>query len=101
MKFLLSFTELFIIKKYVKIRFKNRRSSCCFLSSIGQNTQNIAKVKLKRLFWFTFFVSFFMAFLAQKLISTIMTFRAQLIFEQDHPLVIKLNYFKSLYVKMT
>ena len=70
MKFLLTFPELFIIEKYVKIRFKNRGSPCYFLSSRGQKIKNITKIEQKRLFLFTFLVSFFMAFLAQKLIYT-------------------------------
>ena len=63
----LNFPELFIIG-YVKIRFKNRGSSCYFLSSRGQKIINFTKIKQYRLFLFTFFVSFFMGFLAQKLI---------------------------------
>ena len=70
MKFLLTFPELFIIEKYVKIRFKNRGSPCYFLSSSGQKIKNVTKIEQKRLFLFTFLVSFFMAFLAQKLIYT-------------------------------
>ena len=62
---------MFIIGKYVKIRFKNRGSPCYFLSSRGQKIKNITKIEQKRLFLFTFLVSFFMAFLAQKLIYTI------------------------------
>ena len=67
----LNFPELFIKGKYVKIRFKNRRSSCYFLSSKGQKIKNITKIEQKMLFLFIFLVSFFMAFLAQKLIYTI------------------------------
>ena len=61
------FSELFIIEKYVKIRFKNGGSPC----SRGQKIKNTTKIKQKRLFLFTFLVSFFTAFLAQKLIYTI------------------------------
>ena len=67
----LNFPELFIIRKYVKIRFKNRGSPCYFLSSRGQKIRNITKIEQKRQFLFTFLVSFFMEFLAQKLIYTI------------------------------
>ena len=67
----LNFPELFIIGKYVKITFKNRRSPCYFLSSRGQKVKNITKIEQKRLSLFTSLVSFFMAFLAQKLIYTI------------------------------
>ena len=67
----LNFRELFIIEKYVKIRFKNKGSPCCFMSSSGQNTKNIKKIEKKRLFLFAFLVSLFMEFLAQKLICTI------------------------------
>ena len=48
---------------------------------------NIAKIKQKRLFMFTFLASFFMAFLAQKLIYTIniwSNFVFGSFFEQDH-----------------
>ena len=41
------------------------------LFSRGQKIKNIAKVEQKRLFLFTFLVSFFMAFFAQKLTYTI------------------------------
>ena len=87
MKFLLTFPELFIIEKYVKIRFKNRGSPCYFLSSRGQKIKNITKIEQKRLFLFTFLVSFFMAFLAQKLIYTIniwFNFVFGSFFQQDH-----------------
>ena len=67
----LNFPELFIKGKYVKIRFKNRESPCYFLSSRGQKIKNITKIEQKRLLLFTFLVSFFMAFLAQKLIYII------------------------------
>ena len=67
---LLNFPELLITGKHVKIRFKNRGSPCYFLSSRGQKIKNITKIEQKRLFLFTFLVSFFMAFLAQKLIYT-------------------------------
>ena len=43
-------------------------SPCYFLSSRGQNIENVTKIELKGLFLFTFLVSFLMAFLAQKLI---------------------------------
>ena len=61
----LSFPQLFIIGKYVKIRFK-----------IGDHPtrkiKNMTKIEQKRLclLLFTFLVSFPMAFLAQKLIYT-------------------------------
>ena len=67
----LHFPELFIKGKYVKIGFKNRGSPCYFLSFRGQKIKNVTKIEQKRLFLFTFLVSFFMAFLAQKLIYTI------------------------------
>ena len=74
-------------RKIVKIRFKNRESPCYFLSSRGQKIKNITKIEQKRLFLFTFLVSFFMAFLAQKLIYTIniwFNFVFGSFFEQDH-----------------
>ena len=46
-------------------------SPCYFLSSRGQKIKNVTKIKRKRLFLFIFLVSFFMAFLAQKLIYAI------------------------------
>ena len=77
----------YVIGKYVKIRFKNRESPCYFLSSRGQKIKNITKTEQTRLFSFTFLVSFFMAFLAQKLIHTInIIFNSvlSLFFEQNH-----------------
>ena len=67
----LNFPELFIKEKYVKIRFENWKSPCYFLSFRGQEIKNITKIEHTRLFLFTFLVSFFKAFLAQKLIYTI------------------------------
>ena len=78
---------MFIKGKYVKTRFKSRGSSCYFLSSRGQKIKNITKIEQKRLLLFTFLVSFFMAFLAQKLIYTIniwFNFVFGSFFEQDH-----------------
>ena len=59
------------MRKYVRIRFKNRVSSCYFLSSRGQKIKNITKIEHTRLFLFTFWGFIFMAFLSQKLIYTI------------------------------
>ena len=87
MKFLWIFLSCSFIRKYVKIRFKNRGSPCYFLSSKGQKIKDITKIGQKRLFLFTFLVSFFMAFLAQKLIYTIniwFNFVFDSIFEQDN-----------------
>ena len=72
---------------YVKIRFKNWGLPCCFLSSRDQKIKNITKVWHTRLFLFTFLVSFFMAFFAQKQICTIniwFNFVPDSLFEQDH-----------------
>ena len=74
-------------RKIVKIRFKNRESTCYFLSSRGQKIKYITKMEYKRLSLFTFLVSFFMAFLVQKLIYTIniwLNFVFGSFFEQDH-----------------
>ena len=74
-------------KIYFKIRFKNRGSLSYFFSSRGQNIRNITKIEQTRLFLFTFFVSFFMAFLTQKLIHTIniwFNFAFDSVFEEDH-----------------
>ena len=73
--------------KYVKSRFKNRGSPYHFLSSRGKKIKSITKIELKRLFLFTLLVSFFMAFLVQKLISTIkirFNFMFGSFFNQDH-----------------
>ena len=59
-------SELFIIVKYLKSRFKSRGSPCYFLSSRGQKIKNITKIEQNRLLLFAFLVSFFMEFLAQK-----------------------------------
>ena len=87
-KISLNFSELFITEKYVKIRFNNMGSPCYFVSSRGQKIKNTTKVERARLFLFiTFLFSFFMAFLAQKLIYTInirFDFVFSLLFEQDH-----------------
>ena len=47
----LIFAELFIIGKYVKIRFKNRGLPCYFLSSRGLKIKNITKIEQKKLFF--------------------------------------------------
>ena len=65
----LNFPELLIIGKYVKIRFKNRGPPCYFLEV--KRIKNITKTEQNRLFLFTFLVSFFIVFLAPKLIYTI------------------------------
>ena len=87
-KISLNFSELFITEKYVKIKFNNMGSPCYFVSSRGQKIKNTTKVERARLFLFiTFLFSFFMAFLAQKLIYTInirFDFVFSLLFEQDH-----------------
>ena len=77
---------MFIIGKYVKIRFKNWGSLCYFLSSRRQKTKNITKIEHTRLFLLTFLVSFVMAFFAQKLIYAInkwFNFVPGSLFEQD------------------
>ena len=83
----LNFPELFIVGKYFKITFKNRGSPCYFLSSRGQKVKNITKIEQKRISLLTSLVSFFMAFLAQKLIYTIniwFNFVFGWFSEQDH-----------------
>ena len=59
----LNFLEMLIIKKYVKIRLLKSGLPCYFLSSRGKEIKNIRKIEQKRLFLFTFLVSFFMEFL--------------------------------------
>ena len=63
------------------------------LSSRGQKIKNITKIGQKRLFLFTFLISFLMAFLTQRLIHTInyyLTLCLAHFFKQDH-LSVKLN----------
>ena len=67
----LNFPELFIIRHYIKIRFKNRGSPCYFLSARGPKIKNITKIEQKRLLLFTFLISSFIGFLVQKLIYTV------------------------------
>ena len=50
---------MLIIKKYVKIRLLKSGLPCYFLSSRGREIKNIRKIEQKRLFLFTFLVSFF------------------------------------------
>ena len=64
----INFTELFIITKYVKIRFKNWGWLCYFQSCRGQKVKKMTQIEHTRLFLLTFLDSFFMAFLAQKII---------------------------------
>ena len=65
---------MFKIRRYVKIRFKNRGPPCYFLSSRGQKIKIITKIEQTILFLFTFLVSFFMAPMSQKLIYIINIF---------------------------
>ena len=86
MKFCQIFLSCSLQEKHLKIRFKNRGSPCYFFSSGGQKIKDIIEIEQKRLFLFTFLVSFFMAFLAQKLIYTIniwFNFVLGPFFEQD------------------
>ena len=55
----LNFPELFIIRKYVKIRFKDSGSPCYFLSSRGRKIKNITKIEHTGPFLLAYFVSFF------------------------------------------
>ena len=57
------------------------------LFSRGQKIKHITKFEQKKLFFFTFLISFFTAFLAQKLTCTInlyLTLCFGSYFEQDH-----------------
>ena len=85
---------MFIIGKYVKIRFNNRGSPCYFLNSRGQKIKIITQIEQKRLFLFQFLVSFFMAFLVQKRIYT-----TNIWFNFVFGSSIKLIYFRSLMQK--
>ena len=69
MKISLNFPKLFIIGKYAKIALKINGPA--FLVSGGQKIKNITKIKQNRLFLFLLLFSFFMAFLAVKLIYII------------------------------
>ena len=83
----LNFPDLFTTGTYVKIRFKNRWSPRYFLSSRDQKIKTITKIVQKKLFLFTFLVSFFMAFLTRNLIYSINTwfnFMFGSFFEQDY-----------------
>ena len=62
---------MFIIGTYVKTTFKNSGSPCYFFISRVQKIKSITNSAQKKWFLFTFLVSFFIAFLAQKLIYTI------------------------------
>ena len=91
---------MFIIGKYVKIKFKNRGSPCYFLSTRGVKIKNITKFEEKRLFLFTFLVLFFMAFLTQKLIyliNILFNFVFGSFFENDHLLNL---FILGVYAKM-
>ena len=67
----LNFPELFIIGKYVKIRFKNWGSPCYFVISRGQKIKSITKIDDRDCFCLRSWFHFFMTFLAQKLIYAI------------------------------
>ena len=75
---------MFIIEKYIKIRFKNKGSPCYFLSSRGQKIKNVTKIEQRRLFLFTFFIHFLWHFLCRNwLTQYLIHFCVWLIFEQD------------------
>ena len=66
---------------------QNRESLCYFLSSRSQKIKNITKIEQNGLFFFTFLVSFLLAFLTQKLIYTVnisFNFVFGSFFQQDH-----------------
>ena len=82
-----NFPELFITRKYVKIRCKNRGSPCYFLSSRSQKIKNITKIEQKRLFLLTFLVSFFIGVSRSKTElhnKYMINFVSDSFFEQDH-----------------
>ena len=64
----LNFAYLFIIGKYVKIRFRNIESPYYFFISRVQKIKNVTTIRHKRLFLLTFLVSYFMWFLTLKLV---------------------------------
>ena len=80
----LTFSELFIIKKYVKIRFKNRGLPCYFLDV--KRSKILQKLN-KRDCFCNILGLIFVAFLAQKLICTVNIYLILCLthfFEQDH-----------------
>ena len=68
---ILTMPNIIILIKVFKTRFKNFRTPYYFLSFRGRKTKSIIKIKHRRLLFFTFVVSIFMVFLAEKLIHTI------------------------------
>ena len=87
----LNFPEFFIIWKYLKIRFKNWGSPCCFLSSRGQKIENITKIEHNEtVFVYILSIIFYGASRAKTdlynkyMMNTINNFVPGSFFEQDH-----------------
>ena len=81
----LNIPEMFIIEKYVEIRFENRGHHIIFSVLEVKRSKVLQKLN-KRQFLFTFFVLFFIAFLMQRLIYKIniwFNFVFGSFFEQD------------------
>ena len=78
---------MFIIGKYVKIRFKNRVPTYYFLEV--KKIKNITTIEQKRLFLFTFFVSFFMAMTSKIPIASGLLKEEQLTFQRKIQALIK------------
>ena len=97
----LNFTELFLIGKYVKLRFKNGGWPCYFWSLRGQKIKNITKTEQKRWYLFTFFGFIFYGVSRAK----IDLHNKYMILLWFYPIFwtkwsIELNYFRSLLEKM-
>ena len=69
-----NYFQLFIIEKYLKIRFKNRGSSHYVLSPRGQKIKNITKCEQNRLFLLTYLVLLLRRFSRKKRFTQYMIF---------------------------
>ena len=92
----LNFFKVSLVVNYMKtrkIRFKSRGFPCYCLSFRGQKIKSITKFEQKRLFLFTFLVSFFMVFLLQKQVYTINIW-FNFVFGSFLNKIVLLSYFK-------
>ena len=96
----LNFPELFIIGKYVKIRFKNFGSPWYFIGR-GQKIKNLTKIEHMRLLLFTFLGLFFVVFSRKNWFTQyINDLTLCLAHHFSTRSSIKLDYFRSLCEKM-
>ena len=92
----LNFFKVSLVVHYMKtckIRFKSRGFPYYCLSFRGQKIKSITKFEQKRLFFFTFLVSFFMVFLVQKQVYTINIW-FNFVFGSFLDKIVLLSYFK-------